>query len=107
MRTKLAKLAVVLAVLVPATAAMAAQIAPVTQIVIPLATEAGRDRARFVRFYPMEGLPPDSLVRTLFMEGFDEGLAIVKFLTERQDAMGKWHAADSLGSRFGPSTDST
>lgn len=107
MLAKVARLAIVLAVLVLATAAMAAQIAPVTQIVIPLATEAGRDRARFVRFYPMEGLPPDSLVRNLFMEGFDEGLATAKIETERQDAMGKWHAADSLGSRFGPSTDST
>lgn len=96
-----------LAVLVLATTALAAEFGPVTQIVTPVATEAGRDRPRLVRFYPMEGLPPDSLVRAAFMEGFDEGLATERIETERQDAMGKWRAADSLGSRFGPSTDST
>lgn len=107
MAAKFARLAAMLAVLVMATNAVAAEFGPVTQVVLPMATEAGRDRPRLVRFYPMEGLPPDSLVRNLFMEGFDEGLASVKIETERQDAMGRWNAADSLGSRFGPSTDST
>lgn len=107
MKSMLSKVAAMLAVLVLATNALAAQMGPVTQVVTPMATEAGRDRARFVRFYPMEGLPPDSLVRMIFMEGFDEGLASGKIETERQDAMGRWNPADSLGSRFGPSTDST
>jgi len=104
---KTAKLSAMLVVLVLATNAMAAQMGPVTQVVTPVAAAAGRDRPRLVRFFPMEGLPPDSLVRQVFMEGFDEGLATEKIETERQDAMGRWNAADSLGSRFGPSTDST
>jgi hypothetical protein len=107
MVAKIAMFGAMLAMLVLATNAIAAQIGPVTQVVTPMAAEAGRDRPRLVRFFPMEGLPPDSLVRMVFMEGFDEGLATEKIETERQDAMGRWSAADSLASRFGPSTDST
>ena len=61
---------------------------------------------RRVRFYPLEGLPGDSLIRFEFAAGFDSVFAADSLPVERNDRSSGWRAGGRRANRFQLEPDS-